>query len=124
MATNPYQVYQNNSIMTASGPELTLMLYNGAIKFCNQAKEAIEIKNLQKAHENIIKTENIIEELRITLKKDLPIAKDMDNMYMFINDLLVKANMKKDVNMLEDATFLIKEFRDAWKEAMGKGKKI
>ena len=120
MATNPYQAYQNNSIMTASGPELTLMLYNGAIKFCNQAKEAIETKNMQKAHENIIKVENIIDELRGGLDKKYPIASDMDEMYIFINELLVKANFKKDDKLLEEAKYLIKEFKDAWQEAMGK----
>ena len=84
MVANPYATYQQNSINTASGPELTLMLYNGAIKFCNIAVEAIEKKNVAKAHENIIKVENIIEELRSTLNKKYPIALEMDEIYEYI----------------------------------------
>ena len=69
MANNPYLKYQENSINTASGPELTLMLYNGAIKFCNMAMEAIKENDVQKAHDNIIRAENVIDELRSTLNK-------------------------------------------------------
>lgn len=118
MVANPYATYQQNSINTASGPELTLMLYNGAIKFCNIAIEAIENKNVAKAHENIVKVENIIEELRATLNKKYPIALEMDQMYEFIYDLLVKGNMKKDTQDIEDACMLIRTYRDAWQTAM------
>lgn len=118
MLANGYQAYQNNSIMTASGPELTLMLYNGAIKFCNLAIEALQNKNIQKAHENIIKAENIIDELRITLNKSYPIAKDMDEMYKYISNVLIRANFTKDIKLIQEAIYFIKEYRDAWKEAM------
>nr|WP_302599115.1 flagellar export chaperone FliS [uncultured Cellulosilyticum sp.] len=118
MVANPYATYQQNSINTASGPELTLMLYNGAIKFCNIAVEAIEKKNVAKAHENIIKVENIIEELRSTLNKKYPIALEMDEIYEYIYKLLVEGNMKKDTQKIEDACSLIRTYRDAWQVAM------
>lgn len=95
MVGNPYAKYQENSINTASGPELTLMLYNGAIKFCNIAVEAINNKNVAKAHENIIKVENIIMELRATLNKKYPIALEMDQIYEYIYEILVQGNIKK-----------------------------
>jgi flagellar protein FliS len=120
MTTSPYEQYKNNSVLTASGPELTLMLYNGAIKFCNLAKEAIINKDIPKSHENIVKAENIIEELKLTLNKKYPISEEMDRMYTFINQLLIQANIKKDVQTLEDALSLIREFRDTWQEAMKK----
>lgn len=119
---NPYQAYQNNSILTASPEELILMLYNGAIKFCNLAREAIEQKNVPKSHEYIVKAQNIIWELRVTLDKKYPVAEDMERMYEFIYNLLVQANISKDKEKLETATQFIREFRDTWKEAIKKGK--
>ncbi len=118
MVANPYAAYQQNSVNTASGPELTLMLYNGAIKFCNIAVEAIGNNNVQKAHENIIKVENIIDELRATLDKKYPIALEMDEIYQYIYKLLVEGNMKKDAQTIEDACSLIRTYRDAWQIAM------
>ncbi|QEH70823.1 flagellar export chaperone FliS [Cellulosilyticum sp. ST5] len=118
MGTNPYMKYQENSITTASGPELTLMLYNGAIKFCNIAIEAIKEKNIQKAHDNIVKVENIIDELRATLNKKYAIALEMDELYAYIYQLLVEGNFKKDIQKIEDACMLIRNYRDAWQIAM------
>lgn len=115
---NPYQQYQNNSVLTASPEELTLMLYNGAIKFCNLGKEAIERKDIQASHNNIIKAQNIIQELRITLDKKYPIAKEMELLYEFIVNLLIEANLYKDEKKIDDALSLIREFRDTWQEAM------
>lgn len=115
---NPYQQYQQNAIFTASQGELTLMLYNGTIKFCNLAIEAIEQKNMTKAHENIIKAENIIEELRITLDKKYPIANEIDRLYEYIYSVLVEANIRKDIKRLEEAKHFIKEFRDTWQQAI------
>lgn len=122
MVNNAYAQYQQNSINTASGPELTLMLYNGAIKFCNIAVESIEKKDIQKAHVNLIKAQDIIMELRITLNKKYPIAKEMEQMYDYIYDTLIQANMKKDINKIQEACGLIRNYRDAWHEAMKKSK--
>lgn len=118
MAINPYAQYQENSIKTASGPELTLMLYDGAIKFCNIAVEEIEKKNPAKAHENIIKAEDIILELKITLNKKYPIALEMDRLYDYIYDTLIQGNIHKDTEKVKEACGLIRIYRDAWKIAM------
>ena len=119
---NPYQKYQNNSVLTASPEELILMLYNGAIKFCNQAVDAIEQNNIPKSNEYILKAQKIISELRVTLDKKYAVAEDMDRMYEFIYHLLVQANISKDVEKLNTATQFIREFRDTWREAMKKAK--
>ena len=94
------------------------MLYNGAIKFCNIAIEAIKEKNIQKAHDNIVKVENIIDELRATLNKKYAIALEMDELYAYIYQLLVEGNFKKDIQKIEDACMLIRNYRDAWQIAM------
>lgn len=121
---NAYAQYNNNKVLTASPAELTLLLYEGAIKFCNIAMMGIEEKNIQKAHDNIKKVQAIIEELQATLNHSYKVAEDFDNVYRYIYDLLVQANMHKDKEILERALTEIRGMRDTWKEVMKKGKSV
>ncbi len=121
---NAYAQYNNNKVLTASPAELTLLLYEGAIKFCNIAMMGIEEKNIQKAHDNIKKAQAIIEELQATLNYSYKVAEDFDNVYRYIYDLLVQANMHKDKEILERALTEIRGMRDTWKEVMKKGKSV
>ena len=118
MANNAYSQYANNKILTASPAELTLMLYEGAIKFCNIAIMAIENSDIQKAHNNIMKVQRIIEEFQITLDFKYPIAKDFNNVYSYLIDRLREANVKKDKEILEEVNGHIRTMRDTWKEVM------
>lgn len=118
MTQNMTLAYKNNTIQTASPAELTLMLYDGAIKFCNIALGAMENNDPAKANTNIIKAENIIVEFRSTLDFKYPVAQDFDRVYDWIYRRLVEANIKKDTEILEDALRLIREMRDTWKEVM------
>lgn len=118
MYNNAAMAYQNNKIMTATPAELTLMLYDGAIKFCNIAISSIEVKDFQKANINIIKAEKIITEFRSTLDFKYPVAKDFDNVYSYIYDRLVEANIKKDKEILEEAIIHLREMRDTWREVI------
>ena len=95
-----YAAYANNKIATASPAELTLMLYEGAIKFCNIAIVGVEEKSIQKTHDNIMKTERIIEELQSTLDHKYPVAKDFDEVYSYLLRRLRQANIKKDKDIL------------------------
>ena len=88
------------------------------MKFSNIAIEAIEAGDIEKAHKNIIKVQNIIVEFRSTLDMKYPVAKDFDNVYDYIYRRLVEANMKKDKEILEEALEHIKTMRDTWKEVM------
>lgn len=119
---NAYSAYANNRINMASPAELTLMLYDGAIKFCNIALMAIEQNNIEKAHTNIRKVQNIIEEFRATLNFKYPVAQDFENVYVYINDCLHEANMTKEPEMLEEALKHLRTMRDTWKEVMAKCK--
>ncbi|MGN0481813.1 MAG: flagellar export chaperone FliS [Lachnospiraceae bacterium] len=110
--------YNNSKIMTASPAELTLMLYEGAIKFCNIAMLGIEQNDINKAHTNIVKAERIIEEFLATLNYKYPVAKDFENVYNYIYDRLVEANLKKDKEILEEVLKHLREMRDTWKEVM------
>ena len=124
MAINAAAAYQNNRIKTASPAELTLMLYEGAIKFCNIALEAVDEKDIDKAHLNIIKAEKIIAYLRSTLDFKYPVAQDFENVYSYLNDRLVAANIRKDREILEEVLMHLREMRDTWKEVMKNGKGI
>lgn len=119
MALNQaYAQYNNSKIMTASPAELSLMLYEGAIKFCNIAIMGIEQNDIEKTHKNIVKTENIIEEFRATLNHQYPVAEDFENIYKYIYDRLVEANIKKDKEILEEVLGHLRMLRDTWKEVM------
>ncbi len=115
---NPYEQYQRNKIMTASPAELTLMLYDGCIKFCNIGLRAIEEKDIAKANVNIQKAERIIEEFRATLDFKYPVAKDFDNVYAYVLSRLVDANIRKDKDALEECITHMRTMRDTWKEVM------
>lgn len=113
-----YAQYKNNKIMSASGPELTLMLYDGTIKFLNVADFAIEKGDIQKAHENIVKTERIIDYLRNTLDMRYPVAQDFENMYSYIGRRLVEANISKDRDIVAEINEHMHAIRDNWVEVM------
>ena len=112
------QMYQKNAVQTASPAKLTLMLYDGAVKFTNIAIEAIEAGDIEKAHNNIVKAQNMIVEFRSTLDMKYPVAKDFDVVYDYIYRRLVEANMKKDKDILVEALKHIKTMRDTWREVM------
>ncbi len=116
--TNGYAAYANNKILTASPAELTLMLYEGASKFCNIAIVACENKDIEKAHINIRKTDRILEEFQITLDRKYPVAKDFDEVYKYLRSRLLQANIKKDPEILEEVLGHLRTMRDTWKEVM------
>lgn len=122
---NAYEQYNNNKVLMASPAELTLMLYEGAIKFCNIAIVGIEKKDIEKAHKNIMKVEKIIQYLRETLDMKYPVAQEFENIYVYLNKRLLEANLKKDKAILEEVCEHLRSVRDTWKEVMrlnqGKG---
>lgn len=116
--SNPYQSYQQNSVNTASPGELTLMLYNGCLKFIHQAKKAIDEKNIEMKNTNIQKAQSIIQELMVTLNMDIEVSKNMMSLYDFMNRRLMEANIKNDASILDEVEGLVTEFRDMWKEVI------
>ena len=116
--TNAYNAYKQNSVTTASPGELTLMLYNGCLKFLGKAKVAIEQKNIQEKNINLQKSQAIISELMSTLNIDMPIAKQMLPLYEYMNRRLIEANIKSDTSIIDEVEGLVTEFRDTWKEVI------
>ena len=122
MVKNPYEQYKNNAIATATPAELTLMLYEGAIKFGNLAIKAIEDKDIEKAYRNIVKVQDIIAEFRNTLDFKYPVAYDFDRVYEYLERRLVEANMTKDKEIMEEVVKHLRSMRDTWKEVMKRAK--
>src|SRR5574344_896372 len=118
MPQNMYSQYNNSKILTASPAELTLMLYEGAIKFCNIAIMGIEQNDVEKTHNNIVKVQRIIDEFRATLDHKYPVSEDFDRVYVYILQRLFEANVKKDKEILEEVLEHLRSMRDTWKEVM------
>ena len=115
---NGYEAYAKNKITMASPAGLTLMLYDGAIKFCNIAIVAIENKDYVKANTNIQKAERIIGEFQATLDFKYEVAKDFDRVYSYLMQQLIQANIKKSTPILEEVLKHLRTMRDTWKEVM------
>lgn len=119
---NAFGQYNTSKILTASPAELTLMLYEGSIKFCNIAIAAVESKDIEKAHVHIQKIERIIDYLRQTLDMKYPVAEHFERIYTYLSQRLVEANIKKDKEILEEINGHLRTLRDTWKEVMKAGR--
>ena len=113
---NPYNVYKQNTVNMASGQQLLLMLLDGAVKYTKVARLAIINKDIARAHKELVRVQDIFLELMITMDKNTNYMEDLYNLYDFIKNELAKANMKKDVQTIEEVLPLIEEIRDMWYE--------
>ncbi|WP_204488493.1 flagellar export chaperone FliS [Caldicoprobacter guelmensis] len=115
---NPYQQYQQQSVMTASPGELVVMLYNGCIRFIKQAIDSINDKDLEGAHKAIIRAQDIILEFMSTLDMKYEVSHNLLALYDYLYRRLVEANTRKDVAILEEVLMFVTELRDTWAEAL------
>lgn len=117
-AAQTAQAYKQQQIMTATPEGLTLMLYNGALKFITEGIGAMKEKNYERCNEALIRAENIISEFRATLKMEYEVSHGLMALYNYAYDCLVEGNMKEDVEKLEEAKTIITELRNTWHEAI------
>lgn len=115
---NPYQSYQQSSVNTASPGELTLMLYNGCLKFIHLANNAIKTNDIQTKNTNIQKAQKIIQELMVTLNMDFEVSGNMMSLYDYMNRRLIEANVKNETAILEEVEGLVTDFRDTWRQVI------
>ena len=108
--------------MTATPEALTLMLYNGALRFMSEGKEALEKKDYESANNSIIKAEKIITEFRVTLDFKYEISNQLLPLYNYVYDCLVRGNLDSDTAKIDEAAGIIRELRDAWAQAMKKAR--
>ncbi len=119
---NAAEAYKRPQVLTATPEALTLMLYNGALRFMTEGREAIEKKDYEEANNSLQKAQNIITEFRVTLNMEYEIAHQLLPLYNYVYDRLVEANMKSDLAQLDEAKNIITELRDAWAQAMKKAR--
>lgn len=114
---NPYNTYKQNSVQMASKEKLLLMLLDGAVKYTKIARLAIMEKNIPRAHKELVRVQDIFLELMVTM--DTSVGEYMENIYNvydFIKSELGRANIKKDVKIIDNVLPLIEEIRDLWYE--------
>lgn len=124
MYSNGYNVYKTNTVNYASKEQLLLMLVDGAVKFGKIARQAIADKDIKKAHESLVRTQDIFSELIAgldTTKGDW--TSQLSNVYMFIKEKLVEANINKKLEIIDEVLPLIEEVSDMWHEAYKNAKK-
>ena len=117
---NPYNIYKQNSVNMASSQQLLLMLLDGAVKYTKIARMAILNKDIARAHKELVRVQDIFLELMITMDKNTKYMEDLYNIYDFIKNELAKANLRKDVNIIDEVLPLIEEIRDMWYEVDAK----
>ena len=122
---NPYAKYKQASVMTASKEQILLMLYEGAIKFTKIAILAMEEKRIAERGTNILRAYDIIMELHTTLDHKVggELAKQLEDLYLFMMDQYTKANIKSDVEPLKSNIKILENLYDGWKQAIEKIKK-
>ncbi len=118
MANSAAEAYKKQQVMTATPEALTLMLYNGCLKFIKEGVEALEEKNYEASNISLQKAQNIISEFRVTLNMEYEISHQLMSLYNYAYDRLVEGNMKSDPTIIQEATDIITELRDAWAQAM------
>lgn len=117
-AMNTANAYKRQQIMTAAPEELTLMLYNGAIRFVTESILAIDKKETAKAHNSNMRAQSIVRELMLTTDMKQEISQKWLLLDEYILHCLIQGNIKKDTIQLEEAKGLLIGFRDAWSQAM------
>ena len=115
---NPYNAYQQNSVTQSTPAELTLLMYNGCLKFLNQAKKGIEKEDIELKNTNIQKAQNILRELMVTLDMSIPISESMQALYEYMINRLVEANIQNDSAVIDEIVVYLKDFRDTWKQVI------
>ncbi|MFC2767458.1 MAG: flagellar export chaperone FliS [Mitsuokella sp.] len=123
MVNSAAEAYKRQQIMTATPEALTLMLYNGCLKFIDEGTAAVAEKKWEQANIALQKAQNIISEFRITLNMEYDISKQLMPLYNYAYDRLVEGNMKSSVEKIREARDIISELRDAWAQAMKKARR-
>ena len=122
MVNSAAEAYKKQQILTATPETLTLMLYNGCLKFIKEGVEALAEKNYEAANISLQKAQNIISEFRVTLNMDYEISHQLMPLYNYAYDRLVEGNLDNNFDAIKEATDIITELRDAWAQAMKKAR--
>jgi len=122
--SNYQNAYKKASVNTLDQTKLIIMLYDGAIKNASFAVEHMKSGQIEKVHDCLIKTKNIVTELMATLNMDRggDIAKNLQSLYSYMFSQLIEANMNKKTEPVVIVIDLLKELRAAWTQINSKKK--
>lgn len=123
--SNAQQVYKESAVLTASPEQLVLMLYDGAIRFLNQAVVAFEAGNRGLAGTKINRGSAILNELNLSLDVSQgEVATRLRSLYLFMKRELTSAQIAQDPARIREVVGLLSELREAWRQAMSEGVRV
>lgn len=116
MNTGGQDAYLRDAVLTAPPEQLQLMLYDGAIRFATQAREALGGKDIEGSHRLLMRAQSVVLEMLKGLNRELApaLADEMSRLYNFIYRKLVEANINKDLGALDDALGILRYQRETW----------
>jgi flagellar biosynthetic protein FliS len=117
-SANVYDQYRRTKVETLTPGKLLLMLYDGALNNISQAREAIAARDIARAHQHIIKTQDIMMELMATLNMDYAISTNLYRLYDYLHQRLVDCNINKDPAVLDEVEAMLNDLRQTWDEAI------
>lgn len=115
---NMANAYKNQQIMSASPEQLTLLLYNGALRFLNESIQAMEQGDFPKSHNSNLRVQDIVHEFMYTLDMSYEVSQTWAQLYEYTEHCLIQGNIKKDVEQLQQAKSMLEDMREAWAGAM------
>ncbi len=108
--------YLRNAVLTATPEQLQLMLYDGAIRFATQAREALQAKEIEQTHNLLTRAQRIIVEMQNGLRPEIApdVCKQMASLYSFVYRRLIDANVNKDLAALDESLKILNHLRETW----------
>ena len=113
---NPYEEYTKVNVNTADQRQLILMLYDGALRYMKKASVKIEQADIEGAHNYLVRSREIVAELLATLRpeKGGEIGQNLKKLYTYVFNRLVEANLRKDVEIIEEVIGILSTLREGW----------
>lgn len=112
------EAYLVQRVMSAKPQELTLMLYEAMVRFIKLSKYHLEKDDIESTSQNLIKAQNILDELKLSLNKDYEVSNELEVLYDFVYGELLEANISKKLKPIENALEISSELCETWREAM------
>ena len=122
MTQKPSDAYLQNAVMTATPEQLQMMLYDGAIRFARQAREAMVNKDFETACEKLLRVQRIVTELKNGLRPEVQptLCEQLAGLYNFVYWRLVEANVKHDPTQIDEALQILEHQRETWRMLLEK----
>lgn len=122
MASPESNPYLRDAVMTATPEQLQMMLYDGAIRFATQGRDAIEASDFEAVYENLARAQKIVIEMDRGLNHEIApdLCERMSALYMFVYRCLVDGCVQRVTGPVDDALRILQFERDTWRMLMEK----